>query len=140
MSDSSNRTSQRAKTGAGAGAAGAGGGTLLVLLSNSLPDDNAVKPWLMLAIPSLSVFFSGIWIWVNVKVANYLRDREVKSLLGAARVTLENALNNDQTTQAHRNKLRKQLEELELIAVGRHMERIQAISIVTEKDIAKTGK
>lgn len=133
MSGSSNHNSTKTPT--GAGAAGAGGGTLLVLIGNSLSPESEFKTWFMLAVPTLSVLLSVLWISVNLKVGNFLRDRQFNALRAEARRTLKDALANEHTTQAHRKKLQKELEKLELIVVGRQMERIQAIEIFTEDDI-----
>lgn len=124
---------------AGASAAGVGGGTLIALIAYKLPDDNQVKPWLLIVAPSLSIFFSGIWLWLNVKIRNWLHDREIRAVLRTAKKTLEDALNNDQTTQAHRNLMRKELEKLELLAFGHQLKRIQAIEVVTEEALRSTS-
>ena len=46
----------------GAGAAGVGGGTLLVVIANNLREGNPLKPWLVLAAPSVSIF---VWALVT---------------------------------------------------------------------------
>jgi hypothetical protein len=120
---------------AGASAAGAGGGTLLVLLGNSLPAGSRLKPWILLAAPSLSIFFSRVWLWLQVYIVNYLQDREAKSVIDSAKRTLEEALKNSNTSEGHRKKIRQQLETLELVAVDRQMERIKALRITTEEEV-----
>jgi hypothetical protein len=131
--DSSPKTTQDSK--AGAGAAGVGGGTLLVLLANNLPPQDAkLKTCLLLAAPSLSIFLGGVWLWLQLRIANYLQDREALAIIDSAKVTLEQALKNTNTSEDHRAKLRTQLETLELIAVERQMDRIKALHVVTEKD------
>lgn len=120
---------------AGAGAAGAGGGTLLMAVASSLQEGSRLKPLLMWAAPSVSVFLSGLWLWIQFKVTNYLRDREVQSLIDEAQRTLEGALNNQKTSDGHKAKIRRQLERLEQLRVDRQMERIKSVTIVTEDEI-----
>jgi hypothetical protein len=124
----------------GAGAAGVGGGTLLVVIANSLPENNKLKPWLIWAAPSVSVFLGGLWLWLQVKIANHLRDREVRLLINNARKTLEEALNNPKTSEPHRARIRRQLEKLEQVSIDRQMERIKAFRIATEEEFAERTK
>lgn len=119
----------------GAGAAGVGGGTLLVVIANNLREGNPFKPWLVLAAPSVSIFVGALWLWFRVKVANHLRDREAQLLIDSAKRTLEEALNNPNTSDEHRLTIRKELEKLELLAVGRYLERIKSLKIITESNI-----
>jgi hypothetical protein len=124
----------------GAGAAGVGGGTLLVVIANSLSENNKAKPLLIWAAPSVAVFLGGLWLWLQVKIANYLRDREVQALINNAKRTLEEALNNPKTSEPHRARIRRQLEKLEQVSIERQMERIKAFRIVTEEEFAARTK
>ena len=122
---------------ASAGAAGVGGGTLVAALANSLSNQNPFKQWLILAAPSVSVLVTAIWLWLQVMILNLLHDREVMSLTASAKETLIEALNNPNTSEAHRTLIQKQLEELELLSINRKMERIKTLAIVQEADFRK---
>ena len=132
--------SKSAESKVGAGAAGVGGGTLLIVVANSLREGNPLKPWLLLSATSVSIFVGGLWLWFRVKIANYLRDREAQLLIDSAKRTLEAALHNPNTSESHRAVIRKELENLELLAVGRYLERINSLKIVTESTIDHPSK
>jgi hypothetical protein len=122
---------------AGAGFAGAGGGTLLAVLAAHLPDNDAAKPWLLYLAPSVSIVLSAVWIWVQVQIANRFRDKEVHQLFERARGTLQEALENPNTSPEHRQTLQKQLEELEMLNVKRVMDRIKSLKVITSDDVPK---
>ena len=129
-----NQASSVSESKAGAGAAGVGGGTLVVVMANSLPESSKLKPWLLLAAPSVSVFLSAAWLWLQVRIANFVRDREAESIIASAKRTLEEALRNPNTSEAHRAVVREKLEQLELVAVSRQMERISALKVIPDPD------
>ena len=118
----------------GAGVAGASGGTLVALLASNLSDENVLKPWLLLAAPSLAVFFSGVWLWANQWFSNWLSDREVKTVVAAARADLREALDNPHTTNEHHESLQKRMEALDLMVVDRHFKRIESIKIFSDQN------
>jgi hypothetical protein len=116
-----------AGTKAGAGAAGAGSGTLLVLLANNLPGKNPWKTSLVLLAPSLSIAITVGYGWVRKAVDDYLDGRRVQRFVREAKVTLKEALGNTNTSEAHRRKLRTQLEELELLLVKASIEKVRVV-------------
>lgn len=116
-----------ASTKAGAGAAGAGSGTLLVLLANNLPDSNRWKSWLVLLAPSLTIAITVAYTWIRKYVDDYLDERRIKRFISEAKVTLREALENPNTSEAHRRKLRAQLEELELLLVRASIEKVRVV-------------
>ncbi len=121
----------------GAGFAGAGGGTLLAIFASSMEDGNPLKLWLLYAAPTITILLTAIWVWVQVSLTNYLRDKQVKLLIENARNHLENALENNNTSEVHKDKLRSELEQLELITVERVMEQVKSLGVVTTVDIEK---
>lgn len=123
------------ETSADAGAAGIGGGTLLVAFANSLDANNRFKPWLLLAAPSVSLALSAIWLWSRLRISNYLRDREVAAVLARTRATLAAAIANPEASDEHRANLRKQLEELDRVAVAREMEKVKMLPPVGTEDL-----
>jgi hypothetical protein len=122
---------------AGAGFAGAGSGTFLVLLADSFPDSNPFKVWLKVAAPSASVVLSILWLWCQVEVANYMRDRKLRSVIRKTKTILEDALNNPQTSEGHRNEIREKLQQLELTVADRELARIQSLAPITASDIQR---
>lgn len=123
-----------------AGAAGIGGGTLLLVFANTLPENSKIKPWLIWIAPSVSVSLSAIWIWLQVSVANYVRDREVRTILNKAKADLVKALNNSNTSAEHRARIMNKLENLELVEVDRHMQKIKSLKFITSDDLIRRGK
>jgi hypothetical protein len=124
-------TSKSKESKAGAGAAGIGGGTLLVTLANSLPNESRIKFWLILISPSVSVVLSVIWLWAQVEIANYMQDRKLRSLVKSIKTTLQDALNNPNTSEDHRNVIRKKLEEVEIIIADRELGKIRSLTPIT---------
>jgi hypothetical protein len=135
MSDTSVRIGREDK--AAATAAGAGGGTLLVVVANALPESNKFKPWLLLAVPSVSVLLSGLWIWTRVRLANYLRDREADTLVVALRSELRVLIADPHTSEQHRTTLRAKLEELDHVTVSRKLDRIRLLTPVSAAHLEK---
>jgi len=121
---------------AGAGAAGVGGGTLMVAIASTLPEDSLIKPWLMYAAPATSVALSAIWLWSQLEIANYMRDRKIKVLAERTRLTLLDSINNPATSEEHRNVIRGKLEQLEVIVADRELERIKDLTPVTANTFA----
>jgi hypothetical protein len=119
-----------------AGAAGVGGGTLLVVLANSLPESSKIKPWLLLAAPSVSLGLSATWLWCRIRLSNYLRDREVAAVITKTRATLAAAIANPDVSDEHRADLRRQLEELDRVAVAREMEKVKLLPPIAPPDMA----
>lgn len=121
-----------------AGAVGIGGGTFLVALANSFPEGSRVRFWLTLIAPSVSAVLSVMWLWAQVEIANYVQDRKLKSLVRDAKSNLQEALNNPNTSEEHRNVIRKKLEEIELIVADRELGRIKSLSPISFTDIRKS--
>lgn len=115
---------------AGAGAAGAGSGTLLILLANNLPDKNPWKSWLVLLAPTLSVGISVLYVWIRKALDEYLGARKIERFVRDAKATLQEGLNNPNTSEAHRRKLRGQLEELELLVVNAKIQRVRVFDLM----------
>jgi hypothetical protein len=119
----------------GAGFAGAGGGTLVAVIASGLEESNPLKHSLLYAAPSLSILLSAAWIWAQVAIANYFRDKEVQLLVGSAKSALESALKNPNTSIEHKEKIRKELEQLELVTVESLMSRVNSLKINTSSDV-----
>lgn len=120
---------------AGAGVAGAGGGTLLIVVAKLLPEGHFLKSILPLAAPSIAVTLSALWLWLQVEIINYWRDKRLKTLAMRAKLLLEEALKNPNTTEKHREMIRAKLEELEILITERELSRIKALSAVVALDL-----
>ncbi|MDN6887853.1 hypothetical protein QMO14_30200 [Variovorax sp. CAN2819] len=113
-----------------AGFAGAGGGTLLALVASSLPEGNALKPWLLWAAPSASVAFSVVWLWLARYATSKMREREVNKLVTTVRLRITEALDDPNISEQHRKNLSADLEALNVITVSRLMDRIKELHVV----------
>ncbi|SRR5258708_25217267 len=127
----SNQNAPRKKFSAGAktgaGAAGAGSGTLIVLLANNLPNTDPRKSWLILLAPSVSIGISVVYAWIRTGIEEYFEERKIKKFVEQAKATLREALENKNTSEEHRSKLRGQLEELELLLVKSSIEKVRVV-------------
>jgi hypothetical protein len=116
-----------------AGLAGAGGGTLLVLLADSLPESSTLKDALILASPSISVFVTSMWLWVQIRLFNYMQEKKLDVLVRQTKIMLKETLENSDTSDAHRETIRELLEELELFWVRRSMVKVKGESADAER-------
>lgn len=102
---------------------GVGGGTLFVLWAQSLP-----KPWglwLETAAPSVTVIVSAVYALVR----RYLSRRELQLALAEAKRTLKEALQDPDTSQEHKESVRRSLEKLEIFDVQVKMQHIEALGL-----------
>ena len=136
MSNEHKKTSELSELKTPASLAGAGGGTLLTVIASSLDDTNILKQWLLYAAPSASILLSAILVWAQFTIGSYFRDKEVEFLIRNAKLTLEKAIENENTSVTHKKALRKQLEQLELVTFNRLMIRIDSLNVVTNSDIS----
>lgn len=142
MSVMSSKDSSQKKKEAQANAswAGAGGGTLVAVVANQLPDQNIAKPTLLYLSPSISILVTAFWVWLQVKVANYVRDKEVEQLIQGAKAELEESIANPHISEEHRSYLRKQLEDLDSININRIKSKIKALNVITGDDVRRNLK
>ena len=89
-----------------------------MLLANNLPDHNPWKSWLVLLAPSISIGISVVYSWIRKAVDDSLESRKVNWFVIEAKQTLKEALENPNTSETHRKRLRTQLEELEMLLVN----------------------
>ena len=120
-----------------AGLAGAGGGTLVAVIANELPESNLLKVPLIYCAPSISLILTMIWVWLQVRIASYFREREVKNLVEDLRNELETKLKDPNLSEDSRAQLQKELEELNLISVQRLKERLQSLNVITAEDFSQ---
>jgi hypothetical protein len=70
---------------------------------------------------------SVVYVWANAAIDRYFRKRELQTIIGQAKATLEEALGNSSTSADHRQMLTKELEQLELLLVQTDMEKIRSL-------------
>lgn len=96
-------------------AATAGSGTLAFVIAQTLPDP--YRFWLSALAPTISAASGAMWVFLRTLATRRWRKREMDSAIKKAKQTLQAAIDNDKTSATHRAKLRKDLEELELLEV-----------------------
>lgn len=109
-------------------AVGVSGGTLVVLLSKSLPDTSPLKPWILLAAPTVAVVMSEGSTWLLYRFGSWWKDRTLAAELRRAREAVQKGLQTTGTSAQHKSELRKKMEEIDRIEVDNSMERIRLLS------------
>jgi hypothetical protein len=120
---------------AAAMAGGVGGGTLLTFFANQLPAGNVWREVLLFAAPSVAVLLSALlrWfqttalIWFKELVNNWREERKICVLYRRARKNLLNAMRNSETSEIHKENIRKRMESLEILRTNRDLEQIKAL-------------
>ena|ERR1043165_8077127 len=111
---------------AGAPIAGVSGGTAFVALTNSLPDNNRFKLWLLLAAPALSVLGSRLWTWGEARFWKVVWDRQFEKDLRSARDTFQRQLQEPDLEEDERKKLKQRLADLRDVEANRQISRLSA--------------
>jgi hypothetical protein len=127
----SNESEQR-QNGVAATAAGAGSGTLVALIANNLSDNNWLKPWLVLIAPSISIASGAIWVWLQAKFVNYVKEYEFKLFVAQAIKTIDEALKDPNLTEEKLLELRKMRNELTQAKIERIMAKFKSIQITSK--------
>lgn len=130
--NSSSNESEQRQNGVAATAAGAGSGTLVALIANNLSDNNGLKPWLVLIAPSISIASGAIWVWLQAKFVNYVREYEFKFLVAQAIKTIDEALKDPNLTEEKLQELKKMRNELTQAKIKRIMAKFKSIQITSE--------
>jgi Na+/melibiose symporter-like transporter len=110
------------------GVTAAGVGTFLIYIVNNLPDENAYKSWLVLIVPFFSFVICALWIWFKSNIEKYRTEKELISSINRAKQTLNEALDNPKTSEEHRRKIRKTLEDLELLIVDIQFSKVKTMA------------
>ena len=121
-----------------AGLAGAGGGTLVAVVANELPDSSFLKVPLLYCAPSISLVLTLVWVWLQVRIASYFREREVRNLIEDLRTEIERKLQDPDISEDIRAQLQKELDDLNLISVQRLKERLQSLNVITAEDFSES--
>lgn len=133
MNRNSNGTSSKKSNVVGAGAAGGGIGTLIASFADSLPEDNELKTFLAVTAPIITVFISGLWLFIKTVyidpfAASKKHDtthKHISKLLADARKAEEQVLNAKHSTEAHKKQIRGKVEELEKLLMDTIIENVE---------------
>lgn len=104
----------RPAIGADAITAGAGGGTLLAVLGNNLSDHYWFKSWIVILAPFMTVAIGYVWTRTRFWVEDWSEQRRAESAFHRAQATLRRALADPDISERHKERTRKELEDLEL--------------------------
>lgn len=104
-----------------AGVGGVGGGTGLVAIAQSLGPGSTVGAILLYAAPAVSVVIGTSLFYLEVQATRYLERR----LVNNARRTLERQLASPHTSDAHKAKITRMLEDLEQSIAAAELERVK---------------
>jgi hypothetical protein len=104
---------------------GVGGGTGLVALAQAIGPSTVAGSVILYLSPAISVLVGIALYYLEAQTSRYLELR----LLNNARRTLEQQLDNPRYTNAHKNKIRKLLEELEESVAKSQVDRVKLIGI-----------
>jgi hypothetical protein len=113
-----------------AGITGGGTGTLLITIAHTLPTSSSVRDILIYAAPGVSVSLAALWIWVQRRGSVWIQERDARKALQGARRTLEEFLSKPNTSDAHRERIRSKLEELELADANNQLQRVRARQLI----------
>src|SRR4051812_39263746 len=130
--------SERKQSRAGAGVAGAGAGTALVLVANGLHEGHPLKPLLSYAAPSATVLFGVACFWIQREGFDLLHDWRIRRRGNRAKRRFHESLNNPDTSEEHKNAIRKKLEELELVIANRDLQQIEALARESYEEFKKS--
>lgn len=111
----------------GAGVAGAGGGTFILIAIEALPDSSPVKYPLTIAVPTLSVVFSGWALFCMKAVKKRLIERKLttagKNFCSLANQRLADA----NTSEPHKQEIRRKLEEFQRGEIENQLGMVKAL-------------
>lgn len=111
----------------GAGAAGAGGGTILILVAQNLPESHPWKSWLVTTAPAVTVGVSAMWLWIRSRVNAHLSRKDRAKRFHELRSKILSMIANPETSDAHRDALRRLLEKIEIAEVEYYAIRLKEL-------------
>ncbi len=98
-----------------AGIAGVTGGTLwFYFIAYTLEDSNPIKQWLLFSAPSITIFFSAVWLWLQVFIKKFIHDKQEKNNISEVTNTFITGQKNEFTSKEHKAKMAGMFENFEL--------------------------
>lgn len=97
-----------------ASVAGGGAGTFLLAIADRLPADwGLAKSALIYASPAVSVGFVAAWVLIAAYLRRHKRRSDMKALLTEARQMRDAVCNDPNSSDEHKQRARKNVEEFE---------------------------
>ena len=121
-----NKEKKDTKTGVEAGIAGAGSGTLLILISNLIPDTSnwaKLKPFLQYLAPTFGIVTSAFWIWMTKKYHSYNKVRKLTFVLNQ----LDKFMNDPETSSGHKELLRQKREQIQMAVISKISKEVESL-------------
>ncbi|MCW3467520.1 hypothetical protein [Chitinophaga nivalis] len=104
-----------------------GGGTLLVLLAKNLPDSYAVKSWLVIAAPSITIAFAFIWRYIEWKFENYSKNKQIRKATIALIKEIDILLQDPTVPEHEKEKLIDKKQQIKLAKVEDLSKQLESI-------------
>jgi hypothetical protein len=106
-----------------AGAAGGGFGTIVAGFV-SLMNEGPVRQSLMILTPLITVTVSGLWLFLKVVVDRAIANALLKKALADVRTIEEEVLSDPNSSDEHKRRVRKMVEDAEELRMQTVMKRI----------------
>lgn len=123
----------------GSGSLGIGGGTIVAALGFGMPDNHAIKPWLILFAPTVAVVFGALWLWVRIELFAFVQRRILLRCAFEAKRSITHALANPDISPAHAKVLKKKFEDITLIIIAHNMSTMSELSDESFRSLARTA-
>jgi hypothetical protein len=108
-----------------AGLGGVGGGTGIVAIAEAIGPHTVIGTILLYLAPAISFGAGSFLYYLEIQASHYLQNRVIAN----ARKTLEGLLDNTRTSNAHKQRIRKLLEELEEAVAANELERVRVVAV-----------
>lgn len=112
------------------GVAGASTGTTLLVLVNLLPEGSLIKPVLTYLSPAITVVTGLTWAYAISTLKNWLDDRRLKAESEKAKELIRRIESDPRVSEEHKKAIRQKSEELDLILIEIHTDRIETIRTI----------
>jgi hypothetical protein len=83
----------------------------------------------------LTVGASALWLFVAIEIAERFENRRTRAIAQNLRANMATAVENPNTSKEHKNALRRQVEQMELIIAQRDISRLKAMAAITDQQI-----
>jgi hypothetical protein len=120
----------------GASAAGGGIGTVIAAIANGMPEHSSYKSLLTVSAPLITVGISGLWLFIKTVYIDpfaarkkyQASDTAMEKVLADARTNAEKVLNDSNSSQEHKQEVRKMVEDLEKLRMKKITERMEIVA------------
>ena len=119
----------------GAGAAGGGIGTVIAALADGMDETSQYKSVLIVSAPLIAVGLSGLWLFLKTvyidpyayRKKHEAADIAMGKILKDARLNAERVLNDPNSSEKHKQDVRKIVEDLEKLRLHKITERMEVV-------------